>query len=114
MTTSEPERVLDGGWIFDTNLRPLCESVAEFAEYEFSDSDWLAVETALPATDVELSTWYDYPILGRLSLTLFVAADPGSSVVFVNVAGVTDERTKAQIEAALHIFATWQVVQEPY
>jgi hypothetical protein len=42
-------------------------------------------------------------------LTLSVAADPGSSVVFVRFAGVPDDRTKAQIEAALDIFATWEV-----
>ncbi|MEV8593606.1 hypothetical protein [Streptomyces sp. NPDC052012] len=113
MTTSEPERVLDGGWIIDTNLRPLCESIAEFAGYEFSESDWQAVETALPATDVERAAWYDYPMLGRLPLTLLVAADPGSSVVFVRVLGLTDERIKAQIEAALHIFATWELAQQP-
>ncbi|MDL5202783.1 hypothetical protein [Streptomyces sp. ALI-76-A] len=113
MTTSEPECILDGGWIIDTNLRPLCESVAELAGYEFSESDWQAVETALPATDVEQATWYDYPMLGRQPLTLLVAADPGSSVVFIRVAGVTDERTKAQIEAALHIFAWWELAQQP-
>lgn len=109
MTTLDPDSVLDGGWIIDTNLRPLCESVAEFAGYEFDDSDWQAIETALPTTDVERSDWYDYPLLGRVRLTLFVAADPGSCVVFVRFAGVPDSRTQAQIEAALHIFATWEV-----
>lgn len=97
------------GWIIDTNLRPLCESVAEFAGYRFSESDWQAIETALPTTDVEQAVWYDYPLLGRVPLTLFVAADPGSSVVFVRVAGMSDGRIEAQIEAALHIFATWEL-----
>ena len=112
MTTSEPECVLDGSWIIDVNLRPLCASIAEFAGYEFSESDWQAVERALPATDVEQAEWYEYPIAGRLALTLLIAADPGASVVFVRVAGATDERTKAQVEAALHIFATWEVAQQ--
>ncbi|MGI5138468.1 MULTISPECIES: hypothetical protein [unclassified Streptomyces] len=76
---------------------------------EFSDSDWQAIETALPTTDVEQSDWYDYPLLGRVPLTIFVAADPGSSVAFVRFVGVSDDRTKAQIEAALHIFATWEL-----
>ncbi|WDV52474.1 hypothetical protein PV963_19900 [Streptomyces coeruleorubidus] len=34
-----------------------------------------------------------------------VAADPGSGVVFVRLAGEPDSHTKAQIEAALYIFA---------
>lgn len=109
MTTPDPDDVLAGGWIFDTNLRALCESVAEFADYAFDDSDWQAIETALPTTDVERSAWYDYPFLGRVPLTLFVAADPGSCVVFVRFAGEPDSRTVAQIEAALHIFAFWEV-----
>lgn len=113
MTTSEPECILDGGWIIDTNLRPLCESIAEFVGYEFSDLDWQAVEAALPVTDVEQAIWYDYPMLGLPPLTLFVAADPEASVVFIKVAGVADERTKAQIEAALHIFATWEPAPHP-
>ncbi|MEV8593925.1 hypothetical protein [Streptomyces sp. NPDC052012] len=44
-----------------------------------------------------------------MPLTLCVAADPGSSVVFVRVTGVRDPRVEAQIEAALHIFAGWEV-----
>lgn len=109
MTTSDGERVLDARWIIDTNLRPLCESVAGFVGYTFGDLDWQAVEHALLSTDVERSAWYDYPLLGRSQVTLSVAADPGSSVVFVRFAGVPDDRTKAQIEAALDIFATWEV-----
>jgi hypothetical protein len=112
MSTSELERILDSSWIIDVNLRPLCESIAEFAGYEFSDLDWQAVETALPATDVEQAEWYEYPIVGRLSFSLLVAADPGASVVFVRVRGVNDERTEVQIETALRIFATWELAQQ--
>lgn len=107
MTTPDPQNVFDGHWIFEANLRPFCESVAEFAGYEFDDSDWQAIETALPTTDVEGGDWYDYPLSGQVPLTLLVAADPGSSVVFVRCTGEPDERIKAQIDAALHIFASW-------
>lgn len=109
MTSPYPDGVFGGGWIFDANLRPFCESVAAFAEYDFDDSDWQAIETALPGTDIERAEWYDYPLMGQVPLTLFVAADPGSCVVFVSVAGEPDAPTKARIEAALHIFAWWQV-----
>ncbi|MEU0388374.1 hypothetical protein [Streptomyces chartreusis] len=109
MTPPDPDRVFADHWIIDTNLRPLCESVAEFLEYGFDDSDWQAIETALPTTDVERNGWYDYPLSGRVPLTLLVAADPGSSVVFVRFRGEVDDHLKAQIEAALYIFAIWEV-----
>ncbi|MEV4785674.1 hypothetical protein AB0K53_09515 [Streptomyces tuirus] len=102
--------VLGGGWIFAENLRPLCESVAEFSGYGFDDSDWQAIETALPGTDAEKpGGWYDYPLAGRVPLTLLVAEDPGSSVVFVRLTGDPDDRTRAQIEAALRIFSVYTV-----
>jgi hypothetical protein len=33
--------------MFEENLRPFCESVAEFSGYGFDDSDWQAIENAL-------------------------------------------------------------------
>jgi hypothetical protein len=106
--TSGAAASFDGGWIFEESLRPFCESVAEFTGYDFDDLDWQAVENALPDTDVEEpGGWYDYPLSGRVPLTLLVAADPGSSVVFVRLAGELDDRTRAQIEAAWHIFSTY-------
>ncbi|WP_346268773.1 hypothetical protein [Streptomyces sp. So13.3] len=100
--------IFGGRWIHEANLRPFCESVAEFSGYRFDDSDWGATEGALPGTDVERpGGWYDYPLAGRIPLTLLVAADPGSSVVFVRLEGEADDRTKAQIDAALHIFSRY-------
>ncbi|MFF8936890.1 hypothetical protein ACF08O_19545 [Streptomyces paradoxus] len=76
--------------------------------YDFDDSDWQAVESALPGTDVEEpGGWYDYPLSGRVPMTLLVAADPGSSVVFVRLTGEPDDRTRARIEAAVHIFSRY-------
>ncbi|MFJ4535839.1 hypothetical protein ACIP39_07680 [Streptomyces tibetensis] len=99
-----------GGWIFEEGLRPFCESIAEFCGYDFDDSDWLAIDNALFHTDVEEPDgWYDYPLVGRVPMTLLVAADPGSSVVFVRLTGAPDDRTRAQIEAALHIFSMYTV-----
>ncbi|MGW1956688.1 hypothetical protein ACWCPI_28735 [Streptomyces sp. NPDC001920] len=104
-----PDPAFGESWIFEENLRPFCESVAEFSGYGFDDSDWQAVENALPETDVETGDWYDYPVSGRIPLTLLVAADHGSSVVFVALAGEPDAPTRAQIEAALHIFSAYRV-----
>ncbi|MER5446313.1 hypothetical protein ABT065_11815 [Streptomyces sp. NPDC002764] len=58
-------------WIRESNLRAFCESLA----YDFDDSDWLAIDTALPHTDDEQpsSAWYTYPLVGRTRLDLHVA-----------------------------------------
>ncbi|MFF7732821.1 hypothetical protein [Streptomyces sp. NPDC007984] len=99
-----------GGWIFEEGLRPFCETIAEFSGCEFDDLDWQAVGNALPHTDVEKPDgWYDHPLSGRVPLTLCVADDPGSAVVFVRVTGNPDDRTRAQIEAAVHIFSMYTV-----
>ncbi|MFF6915995.1 hypothetical protein [Streptomyces sp. NPDC012466] len=101
---------LGGGWILAENLRPFCESVAEFSGYDFDDSDWQAVENALPGTDVEKPDgWYDYPLSGRTPLTLLVADDPGSSVVFVRLTGELDDRTRTRIETVLYVFSMYAV-----
>ncbi|MFI8182528.1 hypothetical protein ACIF70_18700 [Actinacidiphila glaucinigra] len=110
MTTGDDARVFAGHWVFETNLRPLCEAVAHFTGYAFDDWDRQAIDGALPATDAERRDgWYAYPLAGRVPLTLFVAGDPGSAVVFVRFAGEAGEAEKARIEAALHIFSTWAV-----
>ncbi|MGW5129906.1 hypothetical protein [Streptomyces sp. NPDC004135] len=100
-----------GGWIYEESLRPFCESVAEICGYDFDDLDWQAVGNALPGTDVEEpGGWYDYPLAGRVPLTLFVADDPDSYVVFVRLTGAPDDVTRARIETALHIFGSYKVV----
>ncbi|MGW2349668.1 hypothetical protein [Actinacidiphila glaucinigra] len=110
MTTGDDDRVFSGHWVFETNLRPLCEAVAHFTGYAFDDRDWQAIDGALPATDAERHDgWYAYPLTGRVPLTLLVAGDPGSAVVLVRLAGEPGEADKARIEAALHIFSTWAV-----
>ncbi|MGA5894207.1 hypothetical protein [Streptomyces venetus] len=107
----DPEPALGTGWIFEENLRPFCESVAEFSGYGFHDADWQAIENALPQTDVERPDgWYDYPLSGRVPLTLLVADDPGSSVVFVGLTGECDDDTRARIEAAWHIFSMYRAI----
>ncbi|MFI2301138.1 hypothetical protein ACH5AL_20155 [Actinacidiphila glaucinigra] len=108
MTTGDDDRVFSAHWVFETNLRPLCEAVAHFTGYAFDDLDWQAIGNALPATDAgRHDGWYAYPLSGRVPLTLLVAADPGSAVVLVRFAGEPGEADKARIEAALHIFSTW-------
>jgi hypothetical protein len=96
--------------VCEENLRALCESMAFFTGYDFDDWDWQAIETALPSTDADRADgWYDYPLSGRVPLTLLVAVNPGSSVVDVRVAGGMDDRLSAQLDVLFHVFNRYRV-----
>jgi hypothetical protein len=42
-----------------------------FIGYEFDDSDWLAIEMALPQTDTDAADgFYEYPLVGGSQLVV--------------------------------------------
>ena len=64
-------------WVWESNVRRFVEWVARWTNYSFDDSDWQAIETALPETDAwGAHRWYDYPISGEPMLILHFARDP--------------------------------------
>jgi hypothetical protein len=99
------------GWIWETNLRPFCESLAEEVAYDFDDSDWLAIETALPETDNERphSAWYTYPLVGRTRVDLCIAQSVGGSEVSVSVQGAVDSHVRNRIELLLDMMARYEI-----
>lgn len=99
------------GWIWETNLRPFCESLAEEVAYDFDDSDWLAIDTALPDTDDEQprSTWYTYPLVGRSRVDLHVARSVGGSEVSMSVQGTVDSRVRSRIDLLFDIMARYEI-----
>ena len=86
-------------WILEVNLRPFFDAVASAADYGFDDTDWIAVDHALAATEHERGRWFDYPI-GALSVSF--ARDPGSSdLVLVRVVG--EEVTVRALDPAIRL-----------
>jgi hypothetical protein len=77
-------------WIHEENLRPFFEFAASRAEYDLCELDWDAITYGLRGTNYEADEWFEYPLIGRERLDIAAAADPGSSVVFVRIAGSTD------------------------
>jgi hypothetical protein len=74
------------GWVWDSNVRPLVDSVAVLVDYRTDEWDWDAVTFGLDGTDSEtLDGWYSYPLVGTDTVTLELANDPGTSVVHVRV-----------------------------
>jgi hypothetical protein len=66
------------GWVWDTNVRKLMEYLSLWTAYDFDESDWQAIETALPNTDADASNgWYEYPLGGCPGLSVQLASNPG-------------------------------------
>ncbi|MER5449047.1 hypothetical protein ABT065_26000 [Streptomyces sp. NPDC002764] len=104
-------RTVAEGWIRETNLRAFCESLATEVGDDFDDSDWPAIDTALPDTDDEQprSAWYTYPLVGRTRVDLHVARSVGGSEVSVSVQGTVDSRTRIRVELLLDVMARYAV-----
>src|SRR5260370_13132536 len=73
--------LVDLGWIWTGNLRPLAAELALLTGYQFSDSDWIAIEYGVQQTDSEACQWVWYPV-GRLLVTL--ALEPGADEAVIN------------------------------
>jgi hypothetical protein len=94
-------------WIFEENLRPMFEFASSLVGYEFDVLDWDAVTTGLRGTDVEKQRWFEYPLAGNQPLTLSVALDPGSSVVFV--AADADGDLEVRLGAAADLMGMYRL-----
>lgn len=57
--------LVDLGWIWTDNLRPLLVELSLLVGYGFDDSDWIAVENGVGGTDSEAGPWFEYPV-GRI------------------------------------------------
>jgi hypothetical protein len=98
------DRVL--GWVWPSNVRPFLTHAASYIGYEFDDSDWMAVETALAQTDADNpDTFYEYPLVGRPELVVQLAQNVGAAPVDVVVTGPMDAVLKARVETLLSVLA---------
>jgi hypothetical protein len=99
-----------GGWIWSSNVRPLMEMISKVVEYDFDDSDWLAVSTGLPDTDDEQADgWFAYPLVGVRQVEVRLAHAVGGNEVSVEVSDIADERTRESIELLLSVFARYVI-----
>ncbi|MER6810701.1 hypothetical protein ABT299_15590 [Spirillospora sp. NPDC000708] len=99
-----------GGWVWASNVRPLLEMISEVVEYDFDDSDWLAISRALPSTDNDRADgWYAYPLVGVRPVEIRLAREVEADEVSVEVTGIADDRTRESIELLLTVFARYEV-----
>ena len=83
--------LVDLGWIWTDNLRPLLVEIGQAVGYRFDESDWIAVGHGLAMTDSEAGPWFDYPI-GHILVS--TAKESGAGLVMVRV----DEATDTELE----------------
>ena len=94
------------GWVWPSNVRQLFTWLSLYVGYAFDESDWQAIETALPDTDNEAENgWYNYPIAGVPPLRVSVARSGDADPVMVNVSGDMDAVLEARIDTLVSVMA---------
>ncbi|MER5937580.1 hypothetical protein ABT121_09710 [Streptomyces sp. NPDC001928] len=111
---TQPSKTIAAGWIWLTNLRPFCEYLAAEVEYDFDDSDWLAIDSALPETDDDQprSAWYAYPLVGRDRIDLQIARSVNGDEVSVSAQGTVNSRVRSRVELLFDIMARYALAPE--
>jgi hypothetical protein len=60
------------GWLKRDNLKGFLLMISEAIGYRFGDSDWGAFQAGLESSD-RGDGWFDYPLVGRVSVRLEVS-----------------------------------------
>lgn len=94
-------------WIYEENLKPLLEMLSCLVDYSFDESDWVAVSTGIVNTDDEKDEWYEYQLIGKQTIEVKVAADPGSCIIHVQLQSKPNVEEKAKV--AIAIFQQYKV-----
>lgn len=95
------------GWIWPEHVRTTTEFLSGWINYPFDDTDWQAIEQALPETSSDTPEhWYDYPLAGTPPLTLRLARDPNADPVSIRVTGKITTTLDAKIDTLLSVLAS--------
>ncbi len=94
------------GWVWPWNLERLLFWASLYVGYRFDDSDWQAVDTAMPATDDERDAgWYEYPLVGTPPLSVRLARAVEADPVRVRIRGDLDEPLASRIETLFDVYS---------
>lgn len=94
------------GWVWSENLQGLLLLVSNSVSYAFGESDWQAVENALPETDNDaVDGWYEYHLWGSPPLSVRLARDIEGDEVSIRISGRLDDVLAARLDALLEALA---------
>jgi hypothetical protein len=94
-------------WVFAENLRPFLLSLGWFVGRDLDEGDWTAIRYGIEATDQEADRWFDYEFVGQQRAALWLARDPGSSVVHVRTE--VPAAVVPKVEAAITLFQAFRI-----
>lgn len=72
-------------YIPENNLLPLCQILANVAQYRFDDWDYSAVANGINGTNSENGLRFDYPLEGTDLIRLSIAKETCTAMVYVQV-----------------------------
>ncbi|WP_159045099.1 hypothetical protein [Streptomyces sp. NRRL F-5122] len=92
------------GWLKRDNLKGFLLMVSEVIEYRFDDSDWDAFQAGLDSSN-QGSSWFDYPLVGRVSVRVEISRFDEEGDVDIKVSLPADEPCLlGQIRAVWMVF----------
>jgi hypothetical protein len=94
-------------WIFEENLKPTLELLAQYAGYDFSPDDWNAVRFGVTETDEEQDRWCEYEFSVPERVAFRVAQSSGSRVIFFQVESKPE--IEGKVETVLRIAQHYRI-----
>ncbi len=95
-----------GGWLFDDNLGPFVNFLADLAGYDLLRDELTAITAGVRETDAEAGRWYEYCLGGKATVTCALARDPGTCVLHYRVD--CPNNLVEQVEVAAGIMAEYR------
>jgi hypothetical protein len=94
------------GWVWQGNVEPLLRWVSHYVGYSFDQTDWQAVQVALPSTNADTADgWYEYPLVGTPPLTVSLARNVDALPVMVRIVGEMHQVLEARIDTLVSVLA---------
>ncbi|MFI6996376.1 DUF6959 family protein [Nocardia sp. NPDC050175] len=90
--------LLASGRILSQDLRLFLELASSYIDYDFDNSDWTAVTTAIQQTPA-----LDYPLIGSASLTARVRQEDGRANVSVVITGTPNEALRIRLDTLFDV-----------
>ncbi|MFI6165633.1 DUF6959 family protein [Nocardia sp. NPDC051052] len=97
-TYEDSTELLASGRLQSPDLRRFFELVSGYLDYDFDDSDWMAITTGIQGIPA-----FDYPLLGSAALTVRVRQENGQENVTIAVTGMPNEALRIRLDTLFDV-----------